>query len=289
LLLNKIRVMIADDNPMLTGIMCSGFKETGNIEIAGVARNGIQTLKMISEERPDILILDMIMPFKDGLEVIEEIFGPAGDKAIINPDRCILMTVIRDIELERKIADLGVAFLIEKPPDLRKMACIINMIMKGRRADTFTGKRTAAPGRKDNATLFETAESEIYIIGSGSEPDKSEMAVHESNGSIIENIRKIMNKTGIPAHLKGYRYLQEAILKVYREPGLLDYVTKKLYPLVAEDFRTTPARVESSMRNAIELAWGNRRMIDKKSIKPYNSEYIAAVANELRSGSGTGP
>jgi two-component system response regulator (stage 0 sporulation protein A) len=105
-------------------------------------------------------------------------------------------------------------------------------------------------------------------------------------------VTNIIHEMGVPAHIKGYHYLRDAILKVISEINLLGAVTKELYPLIAQKYQTTPSRVERAIRHAIELAWdrGNVEMMTKyfgytinlERGKPTNSEFIAMVADKLR-------
>lgn len=105
-------------------------------------------------------------------------------------------------------------------------------------------------------------------------------------------VTNIIHEMGVPAHIKGYQYLREAIKMVVDEVNLLGGVTKELYPLIAQKYSTTPSRVERAIRHAIELAWdrGNTEMMNKffgytinlERGKPTNSEFIAMVADKLR-------
>jgi len=105
-------------------------------------------------------------------------------------------------------------------------------------------------------------------------------------------ITNIIHEIGIPAHIKGYRYLREAIILVVNRVDLLGAVTKELYPTIAEQFRTTPSRVERAIRHAIEVAWsrGNVEVLNelfgytihRDRGKPTNSEFIAMIADKLR-------
>ncbi|HHW43914.1 sporulation transcription factor Spo0A [Desulfofundulus thermobenzoicus] len=105
-------------------------------------------------------------------------------------------------------------------------------------------------------------------------------------------VTNIIHEMGVPAHIKGYHYLRDAILAVINEVNLLGAVTKELYPMIAHKYQTTPSRVERAIRHAIELAWdrGNVEMMTKffgytinlERGKPTNSEFIAMVADKLR-------
>ena len=105
-------------------------------------------------------------------------------------------------------------------------------------------------------------------------------------------VTNIIREIGIPAHIKGYQYLREAIMMIISEIELLGAVTKVLYPRIAEKYSTTPSRVERAIRHAIEVAWsrGNMDMINRlfgytiklDKGKPTNSEFMAMVADKLR-------
>lgn len=105
-------------------------------------------------------------------------------------------------------------------------------------------------------------------------------------------VTKIIHQMGVPAHIKGYQYLRDAIMFVIDDVSLLGAVTKELYPMIAEKYHTTPSRVERAIRHAIELAWdrGNVEMMNRffgytinvERGKPTNSEFIAMIADKLR-------
>ncbi len=107
-------------------------------------------------------------------------------------------------------------------------------------------------------------------------------------------VTRVIQQMGVPAHVKGYQYLRDAIILVVEEMNLLGAVTKELYPLIAEKYNTTASRVERAIRHAIELAWdrGNVDLMTKffgytismERGKPTNSEFIAMVADRLRIG-----
>jgi two-component system response regulator (stage 0 sporulation protein A) len=105
-------------------------------------------------------------------------------------------------------------------------------------------------------------------------------------------VTNIIREIGIPAHIKGYQYLRDAIMMIIAEIELLGAVTKVLYPMIAEKYQTTPSRVERAIRHAIEVAWsrGNIDMINRlfgytvklEKGKPTNSEFMAMIADKLR-------
>ncbi len=110
--------------------------------------------------------------------------------------------------------------------------------------------------------------------------------------SVDVEVTNIIREIGIPAHIKGYQYLRDAIMMIISEVELLGAVTKVLYPMIAEKYSTTPSRVERAIRHAIEVAWnrGNIDMINRlfgytvklEKGKPTNSEFMAMIADRLR-------
>ena len=109
---------------------------------------------------------------------------------------------------------------------------------------------------------------------------------------MVTQITNIIHEIGIPAHIRGYMYVREAITLVVNDIELLSAVTKELYPSIAKKFNTTPSRVERAIRHAIEVAWGRAQVetinnlfgytINNEKGRPTNSEFIAMVADKLR-------
>lgn len=105
-------------------------------------------------------------------------------------------------------------------------------------------------------------------------------------------ITDIMLDIGVPAHLKGYHYLRDAILLSGKDMEVVSSVTKLLYPTIAKHFKTTDQKVERAIRNAIEVSWsrGNTETFEKMfgysastgRTRPTNSEYIARIADKVR-------
>lgn len=105
-------------------------------------------------------------------------------------------------------------------------------------------------------------------------------------------VTDVIHQLGVPAHIKGYHYLREAILSSIEDPELLESVTKLLYPTVAKRFDTTSSRVERAIRHAIEIAWDRGNLdtlnaffgytVNTCKGKPTNSEFIALITDKLR-------
>ena len=120
------------------------------------------------------------------------------------------------------------------------------------------------------------------------EEEKQTEVIHDLEQDVTDMIHEI----GVPAHIKGYQYLREAIMMSVENPSMISSITKILYPTIAKRFQTTPSRVERAIRHAIEVAWSRGRMetldalfgytIDTGKGKPTNSEFIALIADKIR-------
>lgn len=107
-----------------------------------------------------------------------------------------------------------------------------------------------------------------------------------------QDVTDMIHEIGVPAHIKGYQYLREAIMMSVEDTTMLSSITKILYPTIAKKFSTTPSRVERAIRHAIEVAWSRGRMetldamfgytINTGKGKPTNSEFIALIADRIR-------
>lgn len=131
--------------------------------------------------------------------------------------------------------------------------------------------------KEELSTLFSKAFAEAKSVNAY----VSQMQGKSTAGDLHSVISEILQEFGIPQHLKGYRFLREAIAMAHNDIEVLDKITKLLYPVIADHFKTTPSRVERGIRNAIEVAWdgdGIKARIDK----PTNGHFIAMVADKLR-------
>ncbi|SMO40469.1 sporulation transcription factor Spo0A [Melghirimyces algeriensis] len=252
--MNKIKVILADDNREFADLLKEHLDSQEDMEVIGVAYNGNEVMDLLEQESPDILLLDIIMPHLDGLGVLENLIERSG-----TIPKIIMLTAFGQENITQRAVELGAAYYILKPFDMNVLTERIRQ-MQGRPVKT-TRERTGA-----------------------------------STGTQVDNldahITNVIHEIGVPAHIKGYLYLREAIMMVYNEVELLGAITKTLYPRIAERYNTTPSRVERAIRHAIEVAWsrGNMESIRKlfgytinvSKAKPTNSEFIAMVADKLR-------
>jgi two-component system response regulator (stage 0 sporulation protein A) len=266
--LQRIEVLLADDNREFTNLLSEYISEQTDMVVAGVAYNGEEVLRLLEENRkaPDVLILDIIMPHLDGLGVLERL-----RELNLSPmPKIIMLTAFGQENITQKAVQLGASYYILKPFDMEILANRIRQLV-------------------GNPTVVSSAASSYSVSAAIS---KSNVVPIAKGKNLDANITSIIHEIGVPAHIKGYQYLREAITMVYNNIEILGAITKTLYPAIAEKFKTTPSRVERAIRHAIEVAW-TRGNIDSIShlfgytiniskSKPTNSEFIAMVADKLR-------
>ncbi|HET7580645.1 MAG TPA: sporulation transcription factor Spo0A [Bacillales bacterium] len=254
--MEKIKVCLADDNQELVSLVEDFIANQNDMEVIGSAYNGQECLSIVEEKKPDVLVLDIIMPHLDGLGVLEKL----RENNLPQPN-VIMLTAFGQEDVTKKAVSLGVSYFILKPFDLENLASNIRQVS----------------GKPKPVLHKPTAMSSM----------KKEKP-HDLDASITSIIHEI----GVPAHIKGYMYLREAISMVYNDIELLGSITKVLYPDIAKKYKTTSSRVERAIRHAIEVAWsrGNYDSISSlfgytismSKAKPTNSEFIAMVADKLR-------
>jgi two-component system response regulator (stage 0 sporulation protein A) len=260
----KISVLIADDNKEFCNILNDYLANQRDIVVTGIAKDGVEALKLIAERRPDLVVLDIIMPHLDGLGVLEKL-----NTMDIDPKpRIIVLSAVGQDKITQRAITLGADYYVVKPFDM----------------DVFT-KRIRQ--MFNNTISSDDVKRTISLI------DTTEIKVSKKEPMDLEaEITNIIHEIGVPAHIKGYMYLREAITMVVNDMELLSAVTKELYPSIAKKYNTTASRVERAIRHAIEVAWGRGQVetinklfgytIHNDKGKPTNSEFIAMVADKLR-------
>lgn len=258
--MEKIKVAIADDNKELVKTLESYLGNHPQIEVIGTAANGKICLNMIENEAPDVLLLDIIMPHLDGIAVLETMQNNEQLASI----QVIMLTAFGQEDVMKQAVDLGASYFMLKPFEFDRL---VNQILQvsGHRQEnkqSSAGILQGLPQQKVNQKMIDTT------------------------------ITAVIKEIGVPAHIKGYAYLREAIHMVYEDIELLGSITKVLYPEIGTKFNTTASRVERAIRHAIEVAWnrGNYESISKTfgytvhhlKSKPTNSEFIAMIADKIR-------
>ncbi len=259
----ELNVAIADDNPQTLGLLQDIVEGEKGFHVVGKADNGEDAYAMIMETNPDIVLLDVIMPGMDGLSVMERVNqNVPSDKA----PSFIMVTAAGSENVTADAFSMGASYYIMKPFN-REM-----VVDKMRRTRMRQGTEPS---------FQEVKKVRPYI-------DKAEYM--EQN---LENdVTHILHEIGIPAHIKGYQYLRDAITMSVRDHEMLASVTKILYPTIGKLHQTTSSRVERAIRHAIEVAWSRGKMdtinelfgytVSNGKGKPTNSEFIALIADKIR-------
>ncbi len=263
----KITVLIADDNNDFTTTLSNYLQKEEQIEVVGIARDGNEAVEMALNLEPDILLLDIIMPHLDGLGVLEKIYETEMGKRPL----CIILSAVGQDKITQKAIALGAQYYIVKPFD-------INVLIK-----RMKELKNYQPGQFKGGLISREIKAQYIDIS----PEKKKN--QENLEALVTNV---IHEVGVPAHIKGYQYLREAIMMVIKDTDVINQITKQLYPNIAGKYNTTPSRVERAIRHAIEVAWGRGEQETVENIfgytvsaskgKPTNSEFIAMIADKLR-------
>ena len=262
----KITVLIADDNIEFATTLKKYFDSKDNMEVIAVAKDGEEAFEKIVECQPDVALLDVIMPHLDGIGVLEKLNSTNLDKYPF----CVMISAVGQDKITKQAINLGAQYYVVKPFDIEVLIKRIESL-----------KNYQTPDRKTNFVVKETKAEYIQI-------PKSEKS-QENLEALVTNI---IHEVGVPAHIKGYQYLREAIMMAVDNIDVINQITKQLYPDIAIKYKTTPSRVERAIRHAIEVAWGRGQTDTVENIfgytvsaskgKPTNSEFIAMIADKLR-------
>jgi two-component system response regulator (stage 0 sporulation protein A) len=230
--------------------------------VVGVAKDGLEVIDLIESKFPDVVILDIIMPHLDGLGVLEKLNSMQMEKV----PKIIVLSAVGQDKITQKALTLGAEYYVVKPFDM----------------DVFSKRIRECFGMANSEN-----ERKNYI-----QPLSATIPAATTPRELESAITNIIHEIGVPAHIKGYVYLREAITMVVNNMELLSAITKELYPSISRKFNTTPSRVERAIRHAIEVAWGRGRIdvinnlfgytIHNVKGKPTNSEFIAMIADKLR-------
>ncbi|MDU4319818.1 MAG: sporulation transcription factor Spo0A [Clostridium sp.] len=261
---SKISVLIADDNKEFCSILNDYLLNQKDIVVTGIAKDGREALELIQQKQPDLVVLDIIMPHLDGLGVLEKLNGMDLDKM----PRVIVLSAVGQDKITQQAITLGADYYVVKPFDM----------------DIFT---------KRIREMFSTQDVETKRRSVSTQVVQREAAATSRGPIDLETeITSIIHEIGVPAHIKGYMYLREAITMVVNDMELLSAVTKELYPSIAKKYNTTASRVERAIRHATEVAWGRGQVdainklfgytVHNEKGKPTNSEFIAIIADKLR-------
>ena len=247
----KIKVLIADAGEEFRCLLRDRLNSEGDLMVVGTAADGAEALEFLAEQHPDVLLTDLVLPRIDGMELLQRL--AEADTAPVT----MIVSAFYNERMIARCAELGAYYFIPKPCDVSALAARIRQSVRSEADDLQVSPREIRSGGTD----LEAAVTEV---------------IHE---------------IGVPAHIKGYQYLREAIILTINDMEIINAVTKVLYPAVAKKFGTTPSRVERAIRHAIEVAWDRGDLdtlqkffgytVSNIKGKPTNSEFIAMIADHL--------
>ena len=239
---NRIKVMLTDVNEDARSMLQDALEKTGRFTVVGSTGDGNEVLQMVADAKPDVLVLDLILPGMDGLGILRRLDGEKRPKIL-----AVSNFVTQEVVAEA--GNLGASMFLSKP--YNESAMVEHLI-----------------------SLAEKSEKQLHGPG------------------LEELVTSIIHEVGVPAHIKGYQYVREAIMITVENMDVINSVTKVLYPEVAKRYHTTPSRVERAIRHAIEVAWDRGDLetlqrffgytVSNAKGKPTNSEFIAMISDRIR-------
>lgn len=267
--MSQLTVLVVDDNRTFRETVKKAIEQQSDMKLAGEAADGREALEMIQYLKPDVVLLDLVMPELDGIGVMESMARLGCEKRALQESRpvfIILSAVIHDA-IMAQLMELGAAYYMAKTCDMQLLLTRIRQL-KG------AGPMPQLP-RAEKGTLR-----------------NEDIAQRARSVDVETEVTNLIHEVGVPAHIKGYQYLRESILMAIEDMDILNAITKQLYPAIAKKFDTTPSRVERAIRHAIEVAWSRGKMDTLEKLfsysismgkgKPTNSEFIALIADRMR-------
>ena len=252
ILKTKIKVLIADDNKEFCSQLRSQLSRNDQIEVVATAYDGKEAYELVLETRPDVLLTDIIMPHMDGLALLAKINS---NNLLSKKPKYIVFSSMGYENIISKAMSLGASYYYAKPFEIGDLSAKITEIFSSVPNSSGTAKKQGAKDLEASITMY-------------------------------------IQQLGVPAHIKGYQYIRDAITLVVEDMEAINSITKLLYPTVAKHYSTTASRVERAIRHAIEVAWdrGNPDVLSDffgytilgSKGKPTNSEFIALIADKIR-------
>lgn len=256
--MEQLTVAIADDNEKMLNMLEEIISIDKELNVVGKAKNGEEMCQIIKDKKPDVVLLDLIMPKMDGLTVMEHINH---DKTMAKTPYFIVVTAVGQERITEDAFNKGANYYVMKPFNNEILLDRIKTVRK----------------------VFRNHDRKIEEIIENTQ-------IREDD---LENrVTDMLHEIGIPAHIKGYHYLRDAIIMSVEDMDVLNAITKVLYPTVAKKYQTTSSRVERAIRHAIEVAWSRGKLdtldelfgytVSNGKGKPTNSEFIALIADTIQ-------
>lgn len=259
--MDKFNVAIADDNEKMLRLLGDIVGRDNELSVVGTARDGLEAYDIIKNKQPDVMLLDIVMPKLDGLSVLDRM---RSDHTLKKKPAVIIISAVGQESITEDAFDKGADYFIMKPFE---SDVVIRHIKRLRDHRNHKAMEPQTGGAYEKVT---------------------EAPARDLRADVTNMIHEI----GVPAHIKGYQYLRDAIEMTVEDIEMLGSITKILYPTIAKKYQTTPSRVERAIRHAIEVAWNRGKMdtidelfgytINNGKGKPTNSEFIALIADKIR-------
>ncbi len=221
-----------------------------------------EIMKHIHIMKPDLIVSSICLPGGDGISLLQE----CRKTEELKDTKIVFLTEITAQSIIDLSYNMGIDYYFMFNQDKRFIARILERILENH----YCTKQEKI--KQSNMT----SEQKQFLIESTLEND----------------VTKMIREIGIPAHIKGYQYIREGIMMSVKDPEILNYITKFLYPSIAKKYRTTTSSVERAIRHAIEVAWNRGKMDTMEELfgynvnsgkgKPTNSEFIALLADKFR-------
>ncbi len=248
----KINVLLADNSDYFA-VPCANVMKSHGLDVTMTEKDGRVVLEALTLRPYDVVIMDIFLPRLDALGVL----GSLGELSLPSQPLIMVMSGFDNPALEREMMSAGADYYFLKPFDAAQMAQRI-----------------------------------LTLCGEGTPDNRRERPAAAPVASLEMQVTDIIHQIGVPAHIKGYQYLRDAILMAIDDDQIINAVTKRLYPAVAKKHATTSSRVERAIRHAIEVAWDRGDVdvlnayfgytIHNSRGKPTNSEFIAMIADKFR-------
>ena len=248
---NKLKIMLIDNVASTRENTKQMINKSNDAVVKSDFDNAISALEYLKSNEIDVVVTDLVLPKLDGFSFLDEL----SQMNLNHTPKVIVTSAISSDELIERALKLGASYYMIKPIDDSVLLKRIKQI------SNFTATTQVTEPRKIK------------------------------NKSLEEKITNIFITVGIPAHIKGYQFLREAIKMAIDNPEIINSITKKLYPSIAERFDTSASKVERAIRHAIEVAWNRGKIENINTLfgirvysnneKPTNGEFIALVADKM--------
>ena len=256
--MEHLNVAIADDNQKILDMLENIISMDKELNLVGKAKNGEEMCQIIKDRQPDVVLLDLIMPKMDGLTVMEQVNQ---DNSVNKRPYFIVITAVGQERITEDAFNKGANYYVMKP--------------------------------FNNEVLLDRIKSVRKMFRNYEKKNEDGRLEGTARGEDLENrVTNMLHEIGIPAHIKGYHYLRDAIIMAVKDMDVLNAITKILYPTVAKKYQTTSSRVERAIRHAIEVAWSRGKLdtldelfgytVSTGKGKPTNSEFIALIADTIQ-------